>query len=353
MNRIETGSAPRVSVVIPAFNREHLVREAADSILAQTLEDLELLIVDDGSTDRTAEVVLAIDDPRVRLIRHVGNRGMAAARNTGLDAARGQYVANLDSDDHADPTRLAHQVAFLDAHPDHAMVGSWITYMEADGRPTKIVKRRPIGAAEVHVQLLFGGGMTAPTMTGRADVLRLYRYSESFRVRQDYDLLVRMAERYKIANVPKILHHHRRHPGQVTKTQVGRLAAATKQIMGYQLERLGVPFGPDDLDRHYVLPRLGNPKLERQGTALPADLAFLDWAEGWLRAIEAGNARQGIYDPRALGHMLGWLWIRAAWRVGCAQGIGAWRPFRRSPLSRLAAPAVVARLRRSVMQPRP
>ena len=105
-----------VSVVIPAYNRERYLADAVDSVLAQTFTDFELLIVDDGSRDRTVEIAKSYRDPRIRLVRHERNRGVAAARNTGVAEARGAYVAFLDSDDVAYPDRLARQVAFLDAH---------------------------------------------------------------------------------------------------------------------------------------------------------------------------------------------------------------------------------------------
>jgi hypothetical protein len=351
MSEADVAARPRVSVVIPAYNRADLIRESVASVLGQSLGDLELIVVDDGSTDGTGDIVRAVPDPRVRVLTHAVNRGMAAARNTGLDDARGAYVANLDSDDRAHPERLACQIAFLDANPDHAIVGSWITYIEADGSPTDIVKRRPVHAADVHAQLLFGGGMTAPTMTGRAEVLKAFRYSEAFTVRQDYDMLVRVAEHHKVANLPNVLHFHRRHAGQVTETKIDRLAAATKQIIGYQVERLGLAATPDNLDRHYALPRLSKPKLRRQGTAVTADRAYLDWADGWLRAIAEANRDKGVYDPRALDYLLGWFWFRTAFKVSRAEGIGVWRAFWRSPLARLAPTGVAVRLRRSATAP--
>src|SRR5262245_1919419 len=104
-------STPTVSVVIPVYARAAFVGAAVDSVLAQTFPSFEIVVVDDGSTDRSREIIRAYRDPRVRLICHPHNRGIPAARNTGIDAARGDYVAFLDSDDIAYPNRLARQVA--------------------------------------------------------------------------------------------------------------------------------------------------------------------------------------------------------------------------------------------------
>src|SRR5262245_9882120 len=109
---------PRVSVIMPAYNVEPFVAEAARSVLAQTFRDLELVVVDDGSTDGTADVVAAIaaTEPRVRLVRQP-NRGLAGARNTAMRMARGDIFALLDSDDLWEPEFLGEQVAILDARP--------------------------------------------------------------------------------------------------------------------------------------------------------------------------------------------------------------------------------------------
>ncbi len=109
--------SPRVSVVIPTYNRADVLPRAIDSVLAQTFEAFELLVVDDGSTDRTGAVVASLDDSRVRYIGHETNRGANVARNTGIECARGEYVAFLDSDDAWHPTKLEKQLGRLENRP--------------------------------------------------------------------------------------------------------------------------------------------------------------------------------------------------------------------------------------------
>lgn len=108
---------PRVSVIIPAYNRAVTISAAIESARAQTEADIEIIVVDDGSTDETAALVHACTDPRVHLIAHQQNSGAAAARNSGIAAARADFVALLDSDDVWHPTKLARQLAILDAAP--------------------------------------------------------------------------------------------------------------------------------------------------------------------------------------------------------------------------------------------
>src|SRR5262245_21907442 len=121
---------PRVTVLIPVYNRVQYVAVAIESILAQHFTNFELLLIDDGSTDGSLEVLRSYTaDPRVRLLRNESNLGIPRTRNKGVALARGEYVAMLDSDDYAYPTRLGRQVDFLDRHPDYALVGTWTAGM--------------------------------------------------------------------------------------------------------------------------------------------------------------------------------------------------------------------------------
>ena len=117
---------PKVSVIITTYNRANLLARAVNSVLAQTYTDYEIIIVDDCSSDNTQSVVQQFTDPRVRQIRHYSNRGAAAARNTGIANAVGEYIAFLDDDDECTPNRLADQISVLDSNPDVGVVYGWV-----------------------------------------------------------------------------------------------------------------------------------------------------------------------------------------------------------------------------------
>ncbi len=136
--------APLVSVVMPVYNGERFIAEAIESVLGQGYRHFELLIVDDGSTDGTREVIARYRDGRIRLIVQKSNRGLIHSRNNAIAGARGEYIAFLDSDDTACRTRLAKQVAFLESNPDYAMVGAWVDVIDEQGRLTDIVVHRAL-----------------------------------------------------------------------------------------------------------------------------------------------------------------------------------------------------------------
>ena len=124
----------KVSILIPAYNRAYVIREALQSAFAQTFQDFEVLVIDDGSKDITSEIVQEYRDPRLRYIRHEENRGYSGACNTGFREARGEYVSFLDSDDLWKPDKLSIEVAFLERHPEVQAVFSDLE--KEDGRET-------------------------------------------------------------------------------------------------------------------------------------------------------------------------------------------------------------------------
>lgn len=323
-------SFPRVSVVIPAYNREPYVGQAIASVLAQTFGDFELVVIDDGSTDGTRDVVHSFGDQRIRLLCLESNGGIARARNAGVDAARGNYLAFLDSDDVARPTRLAEQVNFLDCHSDHAAVGAWIDWMDARGRPTGRVKRRPPRPEDVSALRLFRQGIENTASMARTAVLRQYRHDERFTVSEDFDLWARIAADRPIANLPQVLVLRRAHVQQTSKGREEETRWYRQAIYARQLEALGIAFREDDLMRHHLLRRM-------RKSGFTPDRAYVDWAEAWLRGLQTANACAHRYPEPALSRLLGGFWGKVCWNAAPALGPAtAWRRFHASPLCRWA-----------------
>lgn len=160
----------KVTVLMTLYNKGAFVAEAARSILNGTFTDLELLVVDDASTDEGLKVVQAIADPRIRILESPVNTGRAAAANRGYDAARGEYVAVLDADDVAHPERLAKQVAFMDAHPEVVACGSAYAVLGDAGK----VARWPSADRECRAKMLFGDPLIYGTAIFRRAVMETH-----------------------------------------------------------------------------------------------------------------------------------------------------------------------------------
>ncbi|HUW84345.1 MAG TPA: GNAT family N-acetyltransferase [Phycisphaerae bacterium] len=240
-------SKPVVSVLMSAYNAAPFVRAAIDSILAQTFQDLELVVVDDGSTDQTPRVLAEIDDPRVRLLRQ-DNAGQAKGRNTGLEVAQGEFVTFLDADDLCDPTRVEKQLAFLRAHPDIYGVGTWEVVVDRDGNPleypTLPCEPEQIRRAYAEGRMALNG----MSVMVRAEVFDVVgRFREALALCQDMDMWMRVTERFDVACLPEPLYIYRRHSGAVSHTRSARQRFFARLVLDLRQERL--TSGTDRLDR--------------------------------------------------------------------------------------------------------
>jgi hypothetical protein len=224
-------AAPAVSVVMPVYNGAAYLAEAVESILAQTFGDFELLAVEGNSTDASPAILAgyAVRDGRVRVVPQTGH-GLIAALNQGVGAARGEFIARMDADDVALPERFARQVRFLREHPTVAAVG---TAMQAIG-PDGIRYWRmdyPTHPAAVRDMLTKASCLGHPSvMARRAALDAVGGYRSALRDAEDYDLWLRLADRFELANLPDVLMRYRCHPGQSTlqrlRTHAAGVAAA-------------------------------------------------------------------------------------------------------------------------------
>jgi glycosyltransferase involved in cell wall biosynthesis len=214
--------APRLSVLMSVFNTESFVRDAITSVLSQTFDDLELLVVDDGSTDASWSMITAVAacDSRVLPFRCGSQRGASAALNEGLRRARGQYITRQDSDDRSAPTRFAEQLAFLERHPDVGAVGTAVTVIDAEGMPSATT-HFPESDASIQAMLLDQMCFCGPTLMVRMESFRRagYWFDETVSGSEDYDLCLRLAEVTSLANTMQPLYFYRQHPHSVSHTQ--------------------------------------------------------------------------------------------------------------------------------------
>jgi hypothetical protein len=244
-------AAPKVSVVMPVYNGEAYLNEALESVLEQPFTDWELIAVDDGSRDDSAEILAryAAADSRIRVLRNETNVGVSATLNRGWREARGAYIARLDADDIALSERFARQVAFLDGHETVAVVGTNAILIDPQGRRLSST-RLPTRSAAIHSTLLRHNCLNHPSVMLRRAALEEasgYRFDGV----EDYDLWLRIAERHDLANLPDTLILYRIHPEQVSLRTVEDKAlriAAVRAAAHARRDSLGDPLaGADEL----------------------------------------------------------------------------------------------------------
>lgn len=185
---------PTVSVIIPTYNRAHLVARAIQSVLDQTYQDFEIIVVDDASTDNTEAVIQQYDDSRIVYLKHEVNSGGAAARNTGIRHARGQYIAFLDSDDEWLPIHLGQRISYFTSHTCNGLYSPFYVKNGSIITPSKLKPFPRLGLAD---SILSGKNDTrTSTFVFRADCLRNVMFDESLAKHQDWDLAIRFDGTY-------------------------------------------------------------------------------------------------------------------------------------------------------------
>jgi glycosyltransferase involved in cell wall biosynthesis len=211
---------PKVSVLMSVFNAEPHLRDSVQSILAQTFEDFELLIINDGSTDGTGQLLSTFSDPRIKILEQE-NRGLVPSLNRGLREARGQYIARMDADDFAVPRRLKIQVDYLDGHSQIALAGGFVATMDEEGNPLAPMVRFPIRHEEIWSKLgRRPWVMCHPTVMYRREVaVDIGMYNPAFAHAEDVEFFARMMSRYRAINLPEVILHYRLRRGAVSVTR--------------------------------------------------------------------------------------------------------------------------------------
>jgi len=295
-------TSPLVSVVLPVRNGAADLPKAMDTILAQTFTDFELIVVNDGSTDGTAAVLDAIRDPRVRLV-HQESTGLARALNRGISLARGRYIARQDHDDWAKPTRLEKQVAFMEANPDCALVGTcaeiWV-----GNQPTERVHDFPAEDAALRFELLFNNPFVHSSVMMRKSALDAvggYSTDPARQPPEDYELWSRLARRYKVANLPERLTIYREVPNSQSRTGPNPFQ---QKLVVISAENLAAAVGAAEPDRnHWDIAALVHCAYER-ASAHP-DI------ESMCRLVQEAGARISANAPGSDVPMRAarWIWI--------------------------------------------
>ena len=202
---------PAVSVIMPVYNGAKYLREAVDSILRQSFRDFEFIILDDGSTDSTWEILQSYDSPSVVLLHNEENIGLPRSLNKALAVARGKYIARIDADDTAEPNRLERQLAFLQHHPEVGLLGTGSKMLYEDLGYERL-RRPPLTNLELRSALVRRNPfMHSSVMMPRRVLEVVGGYNERLVKSIDYDLWVRIGSNYRLANLPDVLAIKRAH----------------------------------------------------------------------------------------------------------------------------------------------
>lgn len=295
MHNVTLTKTPLISILMPVYNGEKYIRESVDSILSQTFTDFEFLIVEDGSTDGTVEILAeyARKDSRIRIIYNEKNSGVAESLNRGLKLACGEYIARMDADDVSLPERLAVQVAYLLEHPNVSVCG---TFLSIYG--TEQIWDAPVENEAIRAQLLFYSCLYHPTIIMKKETVVSFgtEYDLNAVHAEDYHLWARLSLQKKVifANIPLQLLKYRIYSEKGRERYKGVQRNTSDEVRKMLLSKIGITPSTEEYSFHELCFTPGSAKSSKS----------LMRCNRWLLKIYAQNKQMGVYDDDALKNVL-------------------------------------------------
>lgn len=222
---------PKISVVMPAYNAEKYIAEAIESILNQTYRDFEFIIINDGSTDKTEEIILSYTDDRIVYLKNEKNMGIVYTLNRGLDIAKGEYIARMDADDISLPERFKTQVQFMDKNTDIAVLGTAINIFGENIESS--IFANSSNPKKAKAELFLSSSLTHPTVFIRKSILHKYalHYEEEFAGMEDFRLWWKITGCGDIMSLEVPLLNYRKHSTQITASVSEQKTEKAKQFL--------------------------------------------------------------------------------------------------------------------------
>lgn len=266
---------PETTVLIPVYNCAKYIVAAIESVLNQKYTDYELLLIDDGSTDNTAEIITTIKDSRIVFLKNSKNRGIVYTLNKGLALAKGKYIARMDGDDIMLGNRLETQIDFLNKNPDFGIVGGWYQVINAEGKVIDTVEG-VTDCRNAQLNLLFRNQFTHSAVTMRTNLAKQLKYDPDFQYCEDYDLWVRFAEVSKVANLPDYFVQYRWYSENSCGRKQKELKQAMFNLLSRELDKIGVKHSAEELMLHLAICFNMAPRLFKNEEKQKALLQWID-----------------------------------------------------------------------------
>ncbi len=285
---------------MPVYNAERFVGNAIKSILNQTYKNLELIIIEDASTDNSLSQIQAFNDNRIQIIRNDRNRGIVYSRNKGLCMASGEFIGMFDADDIAYSNKFEEQITFLEQNKDYGMVGSWANFIDEDDQAIKGAWKLNSSPAKIPSIMLFKNYFLQSAVLYRKDCIKSYSFKEGFDILEDYLIWLEIIKKHKAWNLQKPLVHYRIHQNGVTKRKRDEMIQKEKKVFRLQLQELDIDPTDQDLNLHLLI---------KNNEAI-TNIKTLKAIERWLLKIINQNERTGVYEHQLLIRVIVNRWLK-------------------------------------------
>lgn len=305
---------PKVTILMPVYNGEKYLKPAIDSILSQTYSDFEFIIINDGSTDETAKIILEYNDNRIIFINNQENIGYTPILNQGIKIAKGEYIARMDSDDISLPDRLKKQIEFLDKNQNIGICGTWYKTFGYEENEIKW----SLTHNEIKINLLFQNVLGHPTVMFRKNLFKEYNleYNTSYMPAEDYELWSRATEYFEFANIPEFLFLYRTHESNISQTKKNIRENNVTQIRKDLLKKINISPTEEELIIHNSL--ICN--------IFEASDVYVNDVEKWLLKLVEGNKINNIYDNKTFHEFLGKIWFEVV-KLKLDTGLNCWKKY--------------------------
>ena len=326
---------PSISVLLPVYNSRDYIQEAVESVLEQSFTDIELILIDDASSDDSFVLLESFRDNRIRLYQNKTNMKLPATLNRGLGLARGKYIARMDADDICLPGRLEKQFRFMETHPEIGVSGTWSEYI---GAISNRIFQTPVDFAGIRARMFFECCLVHPSVILRRSFLEEYdlRYSESadYYHAEDYELWTRCLELSRVGNLGEVLLKYRIHSSQIGARYGSEQNQASNRIRARLLKNLCETCGEDETELHNSL-ITGEYSLS---------LDYLENALRWITRLYELNKEKELYDSVCFAEELNKIWFFACYNL-TGHGLKTHRAFQRARFPGVSFPGLSLRIK--------
>ena len=301
---------PQVSVIMPVYNAGTYLGQAIKSVLEQTFDDFELIVIDDGSTDSSRDIILSFSDSRIKYHKNEENLGVIKSLNKAISICSGEFIIRMDADDICEPQRFEEQIRFMKKHPDTGLCGTWAKVIDSQNNISgKIVNQT--SPEFISISLLFTIPLVHPSVCFRASILK-YNLYDNVPHAEDYELWRRLNDQTKMANLPKYLLQYRWHNSNISKEKQTIQEESKKMVIRKELTKLNLNPDEEELRIHrlsFSLYSFGN-KIKKE-----INVKDLKASEDWFATLLSANKNVKRYNQQAF---IAFLWTR--WIVLCLAG---------------------------------
>ncbi len=320
---------PKISVILPCYNAEEYLRESIDSILNQSFSDFELIIINDGSTDSTFQIISEYKDDRIILILNETNLGLIRTLNIGISKSRGELVARMDADDISRPERFQKQLEYLLKHPKVGVCGTWMHMIHNQ----TIYKQRYLLSDQIKSVLLFANPIVHPSVMFRKSIFENENeiYNSNYPHAEDYALWVSLIEKTEFAIIDEPLFEYRAHTNQVSRNFNEIQRASVKQAQQIILDKLQLDCTDEEKEIQFSLYIEEYQKTNN----------YYSSVEKWLSKLIVANQATKFFNENIFRNIVGEWWFRVN-RELAPSGFGSYSRFKNSPLSAKYEPSATA-----------